>query len=143
MLTLNYVLCKKFLKIVQNVLCIMYVFQIYQQEIAGETDEEIEKYKCKLIEEMSLTASQLDGIEAFKTRSPVEPIESVKEEIEEEEENNQVRSLNVPISCPRRNFHIYSYGFFLNCLNKSINGTYVKAIHIIIGNEYIVSYKLS
>lgn len=66
--------------------------QVYQQEIAGETDEEVEKYKCKLIEEMPLTESQLDAIEAFKPPPPVESTEPVEET--KEEESDKVNLLN-------------------------------------------------
>ncbi|CAH1134329.1 unnamed protein product [Ceutorhynchus assimilis] len=36
-----------------------------QQELAGETDEELEKFKCRLIEEMPLAESQEEGIKHF------------------------------------------------------------------------------
>jgi len=32
-----------------------------QQELVGETDDEVEKFKCRLIEEMPLTDSQEEG----------------------------------------------------------------------------------
>ncbi|XP_048518820.1 uncharacterized protein LOC109538734 isoform X1 [Dendroctonus ponderosae] len=37
-----------------------------QQELAGETDEELEKFKCRLIEEMPLTESQQQGVKHFQ-----------------------------------------------------------------------------
>ncbi|KAF7284725.1 hypothetical protein GWI33_021734 [Rhynchophorus ferrugineus] len=36
-----------------------------QQEMAGETDEELEKFKCKLIADMPMTESQLEGVKHF------------------------------------------------------------------------------
>ncbi|XP_050302762.1 DNA ligase 1-like [Anthonomus grandis grandis] len=38
-----------------------------QQEMAGETDEELEKFKCRLIAEMPLSQSQEEGIKHFAT----------------------------------------------------------------------------
>ncbi|KAG5872482.1 Ropporin-1-like protein, partial [Gonioctena quinquepunctata] len=52
-----------------------------QQEIAGETDEEVEKFKCKLIQEMPLTESQQDAIKEFQDAYVVgEAEESAKKE---------------------------------------------------------------
>ncbi|XP_030759590.1 caldesmon-like [Sitophilus oryzae] len=36
-----------------------------QQEMAGETDDELEKFKCKLIADMPLTQSQEEGVKHF------------------------------------------------------------------------------
>ncbi|XP_074040154.1 uncharacterized protein [Leptinotarsa decemlineata] len=61
-----------------------------QQEIAGETDEEVEKYKCKLIEEMPLTESQQEAIKEFQeVEVEKEPEESVKAEESEEDDKEK------------------------------------------------------
>nr|CAH7752966.1 unnamed protein product [Callosobruchus chinensis] len=56
----------------------------------GETDEELEKYKCALIEDMALTGSQIKAIEHFGPRvSTMEPIREgviLVEGVGEEEE---------------------------------------------------------
>lgn len=37
------------------------ILKALQQELVGETDDEVEKFKCRLIEEMPLTDSQEEG----------------------------------------------------------------------------------
>ncbi|VEN43667.1 unnamed protein product [Callosobruchus maculatus] len=60
------------------------------QEIPGETDEELEKYKCALIEDMPLTGSQLQAVEHFGPAvGAMEPIGEgaiLGEEVGDEEE---------------------------------------------------------
>ncbi|XP_057658525.1 uncharacterized protein LOC130895316 [Diorhabda carinulata] len=56
-----------------------------QQEIPGEADEEIEKFKCRLIAEMPLTDSQNLAIEQFKEKE----IEDKLDEVEAEEEKSE------------------------------------------------------
>lgn len=70
--------------------------QILQSEMAGESDSEIEKYKCRLIEEMPLTKSQEEAVLHFKdthskTESGTVDVRSdIVEEEEEEEEEDKV-----------------------------------------------------
>ncbi|CAH1997598.1 unnamed protein product [Acanthoscelides obtectus] len=60
------------------------------QEIPGETDEEVEKYKCALIEDMPLTESQLKAVGHFGPGiTDIEPIKegaAPDEDVGEEEE---------------------------------------------------------
>ncbi|CAG9814785.1 unnamed protein product [Phaedon cochleariae] len=74
--------------------------QAMQQEISGETDEEVEKFKCKLIEEMPLSASQEVAIDQFKEAEVPEEQEKEqeKETVEDdkqEEKKSDVEEVNV------------------------------------------------
>lgn len=68
--------------------------QILQSEVAGESDTEIEKFKCRLIEEMPLTKSQEEAVLHFKdtqSKSETGSVELRSEVVEEEEEEDKVR----------------------------------------------------
>ncbi|CAG9861326.1 unnamed protein product [Phyllotreta striolata] len=60
-----------------------------QQELPGEMDEELEKYKCRLLEEMPLTGSQQIAIEEFKDKEE-EVVEKAEEEVAEEKSEQEV-----------------------------------------------------
>ncbi|CAG9832136.1 unnamed protein product [Diabrotica balteata] len=60
-----------------------------QQELPGEEDEEIEKFKCRLIAEMPLTDSQQVAIEQFKKKEEEEVVEEVVAEEEKSEEEKE------------------------------------------------------
>ncbi|XP_018565388.1 neurofilament medium polypeptide-like isoform X1 [Anoplophora glabripennis] len=64
--------------------------QILQTEMAGESDTEIEEFKCRLIDEMPLTKSQEEAVLHFKddqTKSLSESVDLKSEVVEEEEED--------------------------------------------------------
>uniref|UniRef100_A0A6P7FLD6 Uncharacterized protein LOC114328979 n=1 Tax=Diabrotica virgifera virgifera TaxID=50390 RepID=A0A6P7FLD6_DIAVI len=66
-----------------------------QQEIPGEEDEEIEKFKCRLIAEMPLTDSQQVAIEQFKKKEEEEEV--VEEVVAEEEKSEEEKEEKVDV----------------------------------------------
>ncbi|KAJ8917368.1 hypothetical protein NQ315_002392 [Exocentrus adspersus] len=71
--------------------------QILQTELNGESDVEIEKFKCRLIEEMPLTTSQKEAVQHFKdveSKSDMEVSGDLRSEgVEEEEEEEDVEKI--------------------------------------------------
>ncbi|KAL1501056.1 hypothetical protein ABEB36_006455 [Hypothenemus hampei] len=60
-----------------------------QQELAGETDEELEKFKCRLIAEMPLSSSQEEGIKHFQLSQTVEQTGNIEKDKTEDVEGSK------------------------------------------------------